>query len=122
MSSYNLVVTWDSATGGTGTPGSSQLVLTSNGGLHFALLSYDSTTPDFSTAQGNNGADAYAGILTHKGRDGKLNNYKIFVKTIIRSFFSYFRNFMSGQESDYIDIVRDVVVDFCVAGNKKIFK
>ncbi|CAG5110148.1 Oidioi.mRNA.OKI2018_I69.chr2.g4579.t2.cds [Oikopleura dioica] len=68
-SSYNLVVTWDSATGGTGTPGSSQLVLTSNGGLHFALLSYDSTTPDFSTAQGNNGADAYAGILTHKGRD-----------------------------------------------------
>ena len=76
VSTYNLVVTWDSASGGTGTPGSSQLVLTSNGGLSFALLSYDLSTPDFSMAQGNNGADAYAGILTHKGRDGKFLEFR----------------------------------------------
>lgn len=68
-STENLVVTWDSATGGTGTPGTSQLVLTTNSGLTFALFSYDSSTPDFSTAEGDNGASAYAGILTHQSHD-----------------------------------------------------
>jgi len=75
LSTDNLVVTWDSATGGTGTPGTSQLVLTTNGGLTFALFSYDSSTPDFSTAEGDNGASAYAGILTHQSHDCKCYLY-----------------------------------------------
>lgn len=68
-STENLVVTWSSATGGTETPSASQLVLTTNGGLTFALFSYKASTPDFTTAEGDNGASAYAGILAHQSHD-----------------------------------------------------